>query len=269
MKKPVLYIFSLITILGFGFTGDQLQDEVYRSIANKSFKRGEVIEYRLHYGFINAGEGVVETSPDLYRINNRACYRVTVSGKTVGAFDAMYKVRDTWRSYIDTGALITQRFYWDIHEGGFTKEETVFFDHVNKKIRSEEKNEPTHEFDKIPDNLQDLISGYYYLRNLDFSTLKENDMIPVKGFFDDKYFDFKIKYKGKEVVKTKFGKINCLKLIPIMPKNDLFDGEGSISFFVTDDMNKIPVKVSAKMFIGAIEVDLKSYKNVRYPLSFK
>ena len=264
MKKTASFFAVFCLLCSFTL----MQDEVYRSVPNKSFKAGEMIEYRLHYGFITAGEGTVETSPDLVKINNRPCYRVTVSGKTSGAFDAMYKVRDTWRSFVDTGAFVSQRFYWDIHEGKYTKEETVYFDHINRKIRSEEKNEATREFDKVPQNLQDIISGYYYLRNVDFSKMKDDEVLPVKGFFDDKYFDFKVKYKGKEVVKTKFGKINCLKLIPIMPKNELFDGEGSVSFYVTDDLNKIPVKVAAKMFIGSIEVDIKGYKNNRYPLAF-
>ena len=214
MNKKFLVLIVLSCIISSSY----LPDEVYRTVHNNSFKAGENIVYRVHYGFVNAGEGVVETSPEIYKINNRACYKTSVSGHTTGTFDILYKIRDTWRSYVDTSALLTQRFYWNVNEGKFHKEETVFFDQINNKIRSEEKDQETREFSKTPDNLQDIVSGYYYLRTFNFNKLKEGDQIPITGFFDDKYYDFKIKYAGKETVKTKFGKIKCIKLNPIMPK---------------------------------------------------
>ncbi len=259
----ILIIFTFLTSSSF------IQvDEVYRTIHNNSFKAGEYLVYRVHYGFVNAGEGVVETGSDIVKINNRPCYRTSVTGRTTGTFDVLYKIRDTWRSYVDTSAMLSQRFYWNVNEGKFHKEETVFFDQVNNKIRSEEKDQDTHEFDKTPNNLQDIVSGYYYLRTFNFNKLKEGEQIPLKGFFDDKYYDFKIKYAGKEVVKTKFGKINCIRLNPIMPKNELFKDNESVRLYISDDENKIPIKVEADMFVGAVEVELKDVKNTRHPLHF-
>jgi hypothetical protein len=270
MKIAVICTVLLLVLGAFVIPEDdpksRKDDTLYRRVSNNSFRSGERIEYRLHYGLITAGEGVVETSPDLYRINNRPCYRTTISGRTSGTFDIIYKVRNTWRSYIDTGALVTQRFYWNVNEGKYHKEETVFFDHANKKIRSEEQKGEAKNFEKMPENIQDIISGYYYLRTLDFTKFKEGDVIPVVGFFDDNYFDFKIRYRGKEVIRTKFGKIRCHRLTPVMPKNELFDGDSSVRFYISDDENKIPVKVEADMFIGAIEVDIKKYENLRHPL---
>jgi hypothetical protein len=271
MKK----IFSglmLVFILG-SFTAEntifpQTDDGVYRTVENRSFRLGEEVKYRVHYGFINAGEATVEVSPDLFRVNNRPCFRITVSGSSSNVFDKFLKIRDTWRSYVDTSAIVSQRFYWNIQEGKYKKEETVFFDHPNKKIRSEEKNQEAKDFENIAENLQDLVSGYYYLRTVDFSQMKENDMVSVKGFFDDNFFDFKVRFRGRETIKTKFGKIRCLRLTPVMPKNDLFDGDSSIRFYVSDDENKIPVKVQADMFVGAVEVEIKDYKNLKYPLNF-
>jgi hypothetical protein len=266
MKK--VFLPALIILVCGSFKSQQVADEIYRTMPNKSFKAGEVVEYRVHYGFITAGHAVVETSPDIYKVNNRACYRVTVSGSSSSGFDMFVKIRDTWRSYIDTTSLISQRFYWDVNEGKYHKEETVFIDHVNRKIRSEEKNAETKTFDNIPAHIQDLVSGYYYLRNIDFSKMKDGDVVPVKGFFDDNYFDFKIKFRGRQVVKTKFGKIKCMKITPVMPKNELFDGDSSIRMYVTDDANKIPVKIEADLFVGAVEVEIKAYKNNRHKLNF-
>lgn len=261
MHKVLYYV--MILLLACGFIGH----DSYRRVHNESFTAGEQLEYRAHYGFLNIGEGIVEVSPSLYRVNNRVCYRVNVFGRTAGTFDIGYKVRDTWRSYIDTSALIPQHFYVNIQENKYRKEEHVYFDHMKKTVRSEEKNQETKEF-KIPDNVQDLISGYYFLRTINFNKLREGDTIRLAAFFDDEFYDFKVKYRGKGEVKTKFGTIKAIQITPVMPPNQLFKDENSIRVWISDDLNKIPIKVEADMFVGAIELDLKKFKGLKHDLNF-
>jgi hypothetical protein len=44
-----------------------------------------------------------------------------------------------------------------------------------------------------------------------------------------------------------------------MPENSLFDGENSIKVWLSDDINKVPLKVKAAMFVGAVEIDIESF----------
>ena len=60
-------------------------------------------------------------------------------------------------------------------------------------------------------------------------------------------------------MKTKLGTIRAIVLSPIMPENGLFDGENSIKVWISDDQNKVPLKVKAQMFVGAVEVDIQAY----------
>ncbi len=260
MKKIIVLL--LTALCGFGFTLHF--QESFEPITNHSFSKGEVLEYRVHYGFLNAGEGIVEVSPNIFKVNNRPCYKINVSGKSVGPFDLMLRIRDTWRTYVDTSTMNPQRFYVNIQEGRYRKEENVYFNYDTKKIRSEEVNHETKEFD-LPRNVQDLISGYYYLRNVNFDRLANGDLILVKAFFDDGFYDFKVRYRGRGEANTKWGKVRCIKLTPVMPDNKLFNGENSIRVWITDDKNRIPVKVEADMFVGAVELDLKRFKNLRHP----
>ena len=127
-------------------------------------------------------------------------------------------------------------------------------------MKKGKSSENTYSF---PEYTQDLVSSYYYLRTIDFSTLKKGDQITINSFFEDETYDMKIEYLGKESVRTKVGKINAFKMRPIMPDNDLFDGEDSILFWVSDDANKVPLKIRAKMFIGAVEVELTEYSGLK------
>jgi hypothetical protein len=261
MNKSWFCILIILITCGF------IAPDTYRHVRHESFTAGELLEYRVHYGFINIGEGSVEVSPTLVRVNNRVCFKVSVVGKTSGTFDLGYKVRNTWRSYIDTSAIIPQQFYMNIAENKYRKEEVVYFDHSNKRVSAEEKKKQRKEF-TIPDQVQDLISSLYFLRTIDFTKLHIGDTLEIPVFFDDTFYAFKIRYLGKGEAKTKYGKIKAIQLTPLIPANELFKDENAIRMWISDDLSKIPVKVEAELFIGAIELELKSFQGLKHPLHF-
>lgn len=260
MKTRLRFIGFLVLLSSF-----MAKDTAYRYIPNSSFSNGETIEYKVHYGFVNAAEGKMTISDKLYRINDRVCYKVEVLGNSTGMFDFFIKIRDKWVSYIDTSAILTHKFYRIIEEGKYRKHEIVDFDHnkqnatvktyhYKKKYWREPRTYPT----KV--NIQDLVSGYYYLRTVAFDKLNKGDIISMPAFFEDSVYNFQIRYQGRDEVKTKLGKMKALVISPVMPKNSLFDGENSIKVWISDDPRKIPLKVRAAMFVGAVEIEIKSYK---------
>jgi len=245
--------------------------EVDKKIGSVDFMtKGEKLEYRVHYGFLSAGEATVQVHPELYIINNKICYKATCFGKSVGAFDLITRIRDTWGTYMDTSTLLPQRSYRDITEGKYKLKEGVYFYH-DKGIADAERdhNGVTKKTYQVPFGVQDIISGFYFLRKFDYNKMKVNDTIKISAFFEDKLYDFKIKYVGKTKIDTKFGDIQAIKLVPIMPDNQLFNGENSISVFLSDDKNKIPVRMQAEMFVGSVKVDLVKYSGLKNPICFK
>lgn len=263
MKNRVFilsFLISAVVLSGFLF----YQREEYKR-GKKSFGKGEVIKYRAHYGFINAATGTMTISDTVYRINGKPCYKIDVIGESVGMFDLMLKIRDNWGTYLDTSTVVPERFWRNIREGKYRKFEIVDFDQADqqaavvtydfKKKKWKDKN-----YFEIPTKCQDLVSGYYYLRTLDLNQFKENDIIQLKGFFDDEIYKFNIRYLGIEEVKTKLGRYSAHVFSPIMPENGLFDGENSIRFWLSNDKYKIPLKIKADMFVGAVEIDITEYK---------
>jgi len=277
MKKIVALVVFVGIISGFvtpTYDG-------YRTIRNTVFNPGEHVEYIAHYGPINAGVAAVDVSKKLYYLNGRLCYRVDITGKTIGAFDLVNRVRDTWRSYIDTSAFMSHRFYRHIEETDYRRDEithiepsknvaTMRFEQwKEKKDGSKSGQHKGKKVVVVPRNVQDMISGYYYLRMLDFDSMKPGEVITIPGMLEDKTYDLKIRYKGKSVAKTKFGKIYAHKLVPIMPKNGMFSGEDSIRFWISDDGNKIPIRIEADMVIGKVVVEVKNFRNLRHKFNFK
>lgn len=261
MKKLLISI-GILLVLSTGF----MALNTYRRVVNTSFGPGEHLEYRVHYGFLNAAEAIVDVSPTLYKVNDRPCYRVNVDGRTVGAFDLVTRIRDTWRSYIDTAAILPQKFYTNLQENSYRKEENITFNHETNTVKAEERTEK--DVFKVPDNVHDLISGYYFLRTIDFNRISNGQVLEVPAFYDDTIYNMKVRYRGKAVIKTKQGKINVIKLNPVLSANKLFKEEESIRIFVSDDANKVPVKVEVDFWVGAMVMDLRQNSGLKQPLKF-
>lgn len=252
----------IIILSGVFISGDEGSE--YRVIKNTSFVRGEVIEYRAHYGFVNAAEGKMVIDEGIHHVNGRPCYKIDVYGRSTGMFDMFLRIRDNWGTYLDTASILTHRSYRIIEEGKYRKNEVVDFNPVKDeaKVRTFDKAKKewrAPEKFEVPDNVQDIVSGYYYIRTLKFDTLNPGDILKVDAFFDKEVYNFKIRFAGREEVKTKLGLIRSVVFSPIMPENSLFKGENSIKIWISDDANKVPLKIKAEMFVGAVEIDITSY----------
>ncbi|OJW66919.1 MAG: hypothetical protein BGO68_01695 [Candidatus Amoebophilus sp. 36-38] len=247
--------------------------------ANRSINPGEYFTYKVHYGFVSGGLVVMTIDPEIHLVNERPCYKIDVTGESTGLLYLFLKMKNHFGSYLDTETLIPQYFYRNIHEGTYRKNEKVNFDHKKKVVIVEQLDDTgsqvisKDEF-SISDNVQDIVSIWYVLRNLDFSKVRAGDILCTPVFFDDVlYENFKTKFLRREVIKTKLGPVKTLVLAPLVPFNStgksIFAGENSVELFLSDDENKIPIKIKIKLLIGAVEIDLISCKGLKYALAIK
>ena len=256
----------LLLISRFGSAQD------YPLTAEKPFKSGERLEMKAYIGFIKAAEVSFTVSNTIYTINTRPTWKIEVNAKTSGIFDVFSSVRDKWASYYDTTALIPQQFYRYIREGRFRKNEIFYFDHqkdsvVVAKLHKKTRKLERKEYYAIPENVQDMVSGYYYLRSINFDKLPVGKIVTINTFFDDKHKPFRVKFTGREVIKTRLGKVRALVLIPIIEKNKLFEEDNTIKIWLSDDLNKIPLKLQARIYVGYLRVSLKKAENLKHPVA--
>ncbi|MBP7268885.1 MAG: DUF3108 domain-containing protein, partial [Bacteroidia bacterium] len=187
-----------------------------RTLNHNAFRPGEVLKFRIHYGFMDAGEATLEVKPELKNFGNRDCYHVVGTGRSVGAFDWFFKVRDRYESVIDKDAMLPWLFIRRVNEGGYIINQNVSFNHFSDSAKSEKATI------SIPENTQDLVSAFYYARTIDFSNAKEGDVFPINGYLDDAIFPMNIKYIGKEEIKTKMGTFRCIKFRPMLVEGRVF-----------------------------------------------
>lgn len=256
-------LFALVT--GFSYQGENY------TIKNTTFKPSEKLTYRLHYGLLTGGYPVMQVFDKTYAVDGKTCYKIEVSGKSTGAVNKLFRVKDLWRSYVDSTTLLPKYAYRNISEGDYKLIEDTYINRGIGKIKvDKEKNSgKSHSEYVAPEGIHDIVSGFFYYRNIDYSKKNVNDKITIKAFFEDKLYTLNVVYKGKEEIKTSLGKIDAYKLVPEVPENDLFNGDDSIIFYLSADKNRLPLKIKASMFVGSVEMDISSYENLRYPINFK
>jgi hypothetical protein len=130
------------------------------------------------------------------------------------------------------------------------------FDRENRNLKE------TKDFD-LPGQVQDLVSGFYYLRSQDLSDMKPGEAIEIRGFFDKEIYNIKLIYEGTETLDTNLGKKETYIFSPQVPKNKIFRGEYPVKVWVTKDQNKIPVKIKANLFIGSLNLDIIYAKGLK------
>ncbi len=259
-------LFTLIPII-FGFANDRLESEY-------AFTHGEALQYKLNYGWLSIGRGSFKIAQQSEEYLREDCYRVTASGNTTGLLRWLAPVEDEWGALIRTQDLIPLHTYRNLREGRYRLKEEVYIDPLAGSIKVEsvkphrkEPQRPTRNY-TFDQNSQvfDLLSGLLVIRNYDFEQYNPGDTLALNAFLEDSFYHFQIIYAGKEQLKTAFGRTPALKLIPLMPKNKVFDGKQSLEAWFSADENKLPLKVSARMFVGKVSAELISYQNIKYSL---
>ena len=115
-----------------------------------------------------------------------------------------------------------------------------------------------------------MISCFYYLRNFyPEEEILVNESFSLNMFFDNENYIFKLKYLGKENVSTKFGEVRCLKFRPLVQSGRVFKEQESLTLWISDDKNKIPVRLQADILVGSIKADLENFKNLKHPFEIQ
>lgn len=240
----------------------QEETDKLKPISHQAFQPGERLTYRLTYGVFDAGEATLSVLPTKKTVNGRKLWRMRGVGKTVSAFEWFYKVDDLYESYMDADAMVPWVFKRRVDEGGHKiNQDYTFFQHKN--VVETEKGQK-HD---VPDKVQDMISAFYFARTLDFSKAKKDQEFLVNIFLDDELFPTKIKYLGKEVIKTRKGKFRCHKFAPVVIEGRVFEDEDAMRVWITDDENKIPIMAKAKIQVGSIKMHLVQWDNLKNPMA--
>lgn len=254
MKKVIVFLLFVL-VVGFKPRED-------------AFGVGEYFKFRIHYGLVNAGYATLEVQEA--NKGGRKVYHSIGKGWTVGMSRFFFKVDDTYESYFDKTTCVPVQHIRKIDEGGYIRNQEAFFNQPANRVLVKDYKRNKEKTYVIPDNTQDVVSMFYYLRNHpNIDKMKIGESVTVDMFFDDEVLKFKLKYIGNEDLSTKFGTVPTMMFRPLVQSGRVFKEEESLTVWISDDDNKIPVRIKASLAVGSIKADLEAFKGLKHSFKVK
>lgn len=227
--------------------------------STSAFKSGETLKYRLHYGIIDGGLAFLNIEEKVFE--GKKVFHAKAYAKTSGMADKLFKVKDIYECYMDLETCRPIKSIKNIKEGNYKQYNEVYYNFPANMAISKRTGEHA-----IPENIQDVVSSFYYARNSLFKNLIKGQVIPLNTFFDDKIYPLKIRFIGIEVIESEFGKINCLKFSPEVEPGRVFTTKDDLVIWISNDENLVPIRIQMNLIVGSVKCDLVAYEGLRKDL---
>ena len=211
------------------------------------FKVGELLKYSAQFELIPVGEAELFFTGS-EKFNDVDVYHVSWKAYTKGLARTIFKIQDKIDIWIDKKDFFTHRLKKDINEGTYSKKVDVKFDYVNSIAITETKEVP------IDFKARDPFSMFYYLRTI---TLEENVVMNFSAYEGKRIIDYNLQMTGSEMITSPLGQFKCKIIKPFRDGKNLFKNSGDMRIWISDDKQRLPVKIQIKMKVGTMTLLLK------------
>jgi hypothetical protein len=217
---------------------------------------GEIMHYTIRYGIINVGEAIISFGGDSTSCGSY----LKAEARTTGIARFFKSVNYCFESCMDSITGLPIYSNMSLTDKRCQVQNEIVFDQ-DSRPDSSIVHSTMSGLHVVPKNIHDLLTAYYCFRENHISECGDpGQEIVYKIFIADILWDLKIKYVGKETIKTKYGKIECLKYTPSTVAGNFFKNEDDMTFWLTDDADHIPVRIQLNMILGSMYGDLVAYQ---------
>lgn len=251
MKKGAfLLLFFLNLTIVYG------ESSVGREVENYAFGAGEILEFKLNYGPINAGMAQMRVEgPFIYQ--GKICYRLISEAWSNRVFSLFFRVKDRVVSILDKKGIYPLRFEKHLREGSYRADRFTDFDQEKHLAFNEEKD--TIEVDPF---VQDVLSALYWVRT---QPIEVDNPLQVSSHTDGKNYLVEVRVLNRERIKVGAGVFDCLVIEPKLKEGTgIFKHKGQLLIWLTDDRRKMPVLMKSKVIIGSISAELIRFRPGRF-----
>jgi len=217
---------------------------------------GESLTFAVRYFNVTAGYATLSVAEQTTQ-TGQACYHIVAEARTHPFFETFFKVRDRIESFIDARALVPWRYEKHLREGGFSADSFFTYDQASHRLIDDRGHSVT-----MAAESQDVLSCFYLFRTLPGMQPGSSAVIPVAA--DDKQtYEVLVKVLRREHVQVLAGGFDCLVVQPLLKFQSVFQQKGDVLLWISDDERRLPVKITSKIAIGSINIELQSADWVR------
>jgi Protein of unknown function (DUF3108) len=213
---------------------------------NYRFPEGQAYVFIVEWHLFTAGTATV-------RLDSAGSdKKVTATADSVGVANMVYGVHDHFEARFDPKTFCSLGVTKHTEEGPHKRDTQVDFEYPRRRSVLREKNLKTAESKQIendiPPCVTDVITGFYYFASLP-QKLGAYYTFPVND--GGKTAEVTAQVEGKEQVKVPAGSFSTIRVSAEANSGPL-KGRGKIWAWFTDDANRTPVQMRAKLTWGTL-----------------
>ena len=239
------------------------------------FQSGEELKFDIHYKYglvmVKAGSAHFKMVESNYQ--NKQSYFSILDFRTSSFFDRIFRMRDTLRSNM-TENLQPLYHLRSVHEGNYQFAEEMFFNKSTPEyteVRVRRTYNQQLRFDTVLTTntaSYDLLNLLLFVRTFDFSKMETYSSRKILTFVGREIVTITVRNEGQAVVeRSETLKYKTYKVGFDFTDSAFNESKNAIEVWISDDQNRIPIKIRAKLRVGAAEVHLTTAQNLKYPFT--
>ncbi len=233
---------------------------------NSAFKNGEHITYDLYFKYgIMKKVGTAEMSVHSMNYQNQAAYMINLLANTNGLADKFFRMRDTLTSIINSG--LQPLYYRKAADEGhkYTIDEVRYSTSGGKyvvRMKKVKRGKTKYTSKSDTRQIYDMLSIISRVRSLNLEKFSPGQRLIYPIASGKSLTNETLYYKGKENYTAENGiTYRCLIFTLIE------DGKELITFYVTDDLNHLPIRLDLRLNFGMARASMRAAVNVSHPFT--
>lgn len=236
---------------------------------NMPYKEGESLTYEGKLKKIGFSFSVAELNFTVTKLPETNNYLVKSEARSKGTLPKIAKLFDfeffqLYKSTVDSEKMQILETAKRDEQGDRVRESKAAFSYENKKVSYTETDPndsarpPRVVASTIYPDTQDIVSAIYKLRSL---PLVVGKTFTIKISDSGLVYDIPIRVTAREQKKSILGKKWCWRIEPeIFGDGRFIEQKGSLTLWITDDAERIPIRAEAETKIGDVTFKLERIK---------
>jgi hypothetical protein len=261
-----------ITVICLLVAAGQMQGQCIKNA--EVFVGGEQTTYDIYFkwGLLMPKAGTASMSIQETNYQGTPAWHNRVLVNTSGMINKVFGIRDTMQNYITkentrllySGKRTLEGGYYEMDDLTYTYKDKKTYIHAIRKTIDRVKTDTVLVGGEC---VLDLLGSLMYARSFEWDKLDTGVQYPLQVGMGKSLITVTYRYEGQRIVEHDNAKFRT-RLFVI----DIYDGafsesKAAMEIWIGDDDNHLPVKMRAKLKIGAMEAYYKSAGNLRYPLT--
>ncbi|MDT7041262.1 DUF3108 domain-containing protein [Candidatus Nitronereus thalassa] len=214
----------------------------------------ESLQYSISLLGIPAGTATMETFSQTLA-NGLSVLQLNSTAKSNDFISLFFPVNNMVRSTVNAHTLLPLHLLFQRREGTRHEDFDITFDHEARQVTILKKGE--RRTMPIPNQTHDGLSCLYFLRQM--SRLVPGQSVMLTIHHDKNNYEVEVQVETIELVQGPWGAAEAIRLLAVMPFRGIFLNEGNIRFWLTNDVQRIPLKMEARVIVGSVQAVLESW----------